>query len=214
MQADVNHAPAAYETAIRLEFSDGSAPLTKLDEVNLALARYGALLWPIDLSAAPQSIGKLLAQETLTPAESAQVRDHFLLSRERLLQLIAEAGRKPQVPGGSELNTSDTTNNVTYPQLYTVAAGFDYSRFDKFHVNGAPHGPGIDEILQLLTGANLRILLQIRNEGLVTLRVSCNDSTGWIITYDGGHPHIGSLTSATPGTKLLVQSYRTAEMGS
>jgi len=195
----------APDSRLHLEFSNDRAPLTDLDAINRAVAEYGARLWPIDLGAAPKTIHKLLAQQALTPAESAQVRDHFLLSRQRLLQLIAEAGRKPQVPGGGELTTLDATNNVSYPQLYIVAAGFDYTRFDKFHVNAAHDGTGLDEILQLLSGVGIRILVQTPDQGTITLHVTTSESTGWIITYDGGHPHIGSLTGATPGTKLLVQ---------
>ncbi len=92
---------------IRLEFSDGRSPPKDFDSVNEALAKYGARIWPLDLKAAPEPIRALLDRVTLTTDESARVRGHFLLSRERLLQLIGEAGRKPQVPGGGELSTLD-----------------------------------------------------------------------------------------------------------
>ena len=43
---------------------------------------------------------RLLTQPTLTDAEADRVRTHFLLPRERLLEIIEAAGRKPNVPGG------------------------------------------------------------------------------------------------------------------
>ena len=196
---------------ITLTFPDARPDLTTLPEINAGLARYNARLWPIDLAAVPVRVAALLRQETLTAAECSAVLDHFLLSREELLRLIGEAGRKPQVAGGGEMETLDTSNRVRYPQLYLVDAGIDYSRFDRFHVNAAADGTVVDDILQLLSGGKIRLLLQIKNEGLVTLSLAADNSTGWIVTYDGRHPHIGSLTGARPGTKLLAQVIGPAE---
>ena len=196
---------------ITLTFPDARPDLTTLPEINAGLARYNARLWPIDLAAVPVRVAALLRQETLTAAECSVVLDHFLLSREELLRLIGEAGRKPQVAGGGEMETLDTSTRVRYPQLYLVDAGIDYSRFDRFHVNAATDGTGVDDILQLLSGGKIRLLLQIKNEGLVTLSLAADISTGWIVTYDGGHSHIGSLTGARPGTKLLAQVIGPAE---
>jgi len=109
------------------------------------------------------------------------------------------------------METFDASNRVSYPQLYLVGAGIDYSRFDRFHVNAAADGTGVDEILRLLSGGKIRVLLQIKHEGLVTFSLAADNSTGWIVTYDGGHPHIGSLTGGTPGTKLLAQVIGPAE---
>ena len=39
-----------------------------------------------------------------------------------------------------------------------------------------------------------------------TVTFDCvGDERGWMVTYDGGRPHIGSFTGAEPGTKILVQ---------
>src|SRR5436305_1899546 len=118
---------------ITLTFPDARPDLATLPEINAALARYGARLGPIDLAAVPVRIAALLRQETLTAAECSAVLDHFLLPREQLLRLIGEAGRKPQVAGGGEMETFDASNRVRYPQLYLVGAGIDYNRFDRFH---------------------------------------------------------------------------------
>lgn len=191
---------------VRLESSDTRAPLTDLADVNATLSPVRARLWPLDLRGVPGDIRELLGQPTLDEKQAAAVREHFLLPRERLLELIGQAGRTPQVPGGGEMGTLDATNGVRYPQLYTVEAGTDYTRFDRFHTNTSSDGPGVDEVMQLLSGG-FRVLQRPPGAEAYTLHVECvGDGYGWVLTYDGGYPHIGSLSESRPGTKLLVQA--------
>jgi hypothetical protein len=138
--------------------------------------------------------------------ESERIKTHFLLSRQRLLEIISDAGRMPQVPGGGELTTVVSPHNYSYPQLYVVQDGIEYSRFDRFHVNIADDGSGVDEIMQLLSGSGVRLFQQAPGGGVLTLHLGCaNDEIGWLLTYNGAHPHIGSLSAAAPGTKVLMQ---------
>ena len=38
------------------------------------------------------------------------------------------------------------------------------------------------------------------------LELACpDDRSGWMVSYDGGSPHVGSLSDATPGTKVVMQ---------
>ncbi len=184
----------------------GRAPAT-LAEVNDALEAYGARVWPLDLSNVPDDLRRLLDEPTLSTAERARVREHFLLPRERLLEVIAGAGRTPQVPGGGELSTLDSTHGVQYPQLHLVVPGVDYGRFDRLHVNLAADRTGVDEVLQVLSGSGIRVVQSLPGVGVVTLYLDCPSSRqGWVVTYSGEHPHIGSLTDAGEGTKMLVQA--------
>lgn len=73
---------------------------------------------------------------------------HFLLSRERLLELIVRAGRTPHVPTGGALTTVVLTHGYSYPQLYLVQQDMDYTRFDRFHVNVADDGTGVANALR------------------------------------------------------------------
>lgn len=193
--------------AIRLEFASGRAGSGEPEEINEVLHRIGFGAWPMEVNGAPPAVGQLLAQPTLTVEEGQEVQRQFLLPRERLLEIITAAGRTPQVPGGGDLGPFDATNDLAYPQLYVVEEGVDYTRFDTFHVNTNPGGPGIDEVMQLLVGGGFRLLQHLPGEGEFTVTFDGGaDGTGWTITYDGGRPHIGSLTRARPGTKLLVQA--------
>ena len=98
------------------------------------------------------------------------------------------------------------TKGYAYPQLYLAAAGVDYSRFDRFHVNTADDGTGVDEIGQLLYGGGVRVLQRRPALGVVSLHLACpTPGQGWIVTYDGGLSHIGSLSAASPGSKFLMQ---------
>ena len=188
---------------IRLEFSDERPDVTALADINDALSSIGSRMWPLDLQQAPADIQKLLLQPTLTTAEAARVNAHFLLPRERLLEVIGRAGRIPHVAGGGTLTTVVSTHRYSYPQLYVVRENDDdYSRFDRFHVNVADDGTAVDEVLQLLSGGGIVILQRVRNERVLSLHL---DSPGWLVTYNGGNPHIGSLSQAEPGTKVIVQ---------
>lgn len=191
---------------LRLEFSSGRPSVTNLADINEASGPVGSRIWPLESRSAPISVRRMLKQPTLNDAEAASVKEHFLLSREQLLRVIAEAGRRAQVPGGGEMSTFDSTNGVAYPQLYIVEAGVDYTRFDRFHTNTTREGPGVDEVMQVLSGGGVRVLQHLPGEGLITLHVDCvEDEYGWIVTYDGGYPHIGSISAGRPGTKVLVQ---------
>lgn len=180
--------------------------MTTLAEVNDALARFGSRVWPLDLRSAPIDVRRLLNQPTLTNAEAERVRTQFLLSRGRLLDIIADAGRTPQVPGGGEMTTFVSNHGYSYPQLFVVQEGVDYSRFDRFHVNSTDDGTGVDEVMQILSGGGVRLLQHLPDEGVVTLHMDCAaEDGGWIVTYDGAYPHIGSISGARPGTKVLMQ---------
>jgi hypothetical protein len=191
---------------IRLEFARARPTVTSLAEINDILHPIGFRAWPIDLTGVAGHLRQLLALPTLTDADVEALRDSFLLSRERMLEIIEQAGRTPQVHGGGEMTTLDATNEVTYPQLYLVGAGVDYSRFDRFHVNSATEGPGTDEVMQILSGGGIHVLQHLPGAGEFTVAFDCvGGERGWGVTYDGGRPHIGSFTGAQPGTKILVQ---------
>lgn len=202
----------ANETGVRLIHSDERPAITDPAEINRALSSYGSRIGPLDLRHSPDDIGNLLDQVTLDASESARVRDHYLLSRERLLEVIDEAGRSPQVSGGGAMSTLDRTHNVAYPELYIVVPGADYSRFDTFHVNESPEGIGVDEVMQVLSGGGVRLLQRLPREGMITLEIHCRDEhSGWIVTYDGAYPHVGSISGARDGTKVLMQIIGTAQ---
>ena len=164
---------------VRLDLPANGRTVVGAAAANAALAAFGTRLWPIDLTAASDDVRSLLRRPELTAAESALVRDTFLLSRARLLEIIAAAGRTPTVPGGGELSTLDVANNVVYPQLYIVERDVDYSRFDRLHENISDNGISIDEVMSILAGGGVRLVQRLPDATEATLHLSCvGDSAG------------------------------------
>lgn len=191
---------------IKIKVADEVPVSLSVADSNEALSAWGIRLWPMDLSHVSDEIQTLLHQEDLTENEIERVKAHFLLSRERLVELISAARKQPHVPGGGELRTYDATHGYYYPQLWVVQRDLDYSRFDRFHVNMSDDGTAVDEVMQMLSGSGIVIQHRSSSHGLVTLYLDCpKDDAGWMITYSGGEPHIGSASRAAPGTKILVQ---------
>jgi hypothetical protein len=197
---------------LSLHFSDGRAVPATLDAINDELRTIGAGVWPLDLRDRPSDIRALLAKPLLDAAETECVTANFLLPRERLLQILARAGRAPAVAGGGALATFVSNLGHDYPRLHQVQQGVDYSRFDRFHVNAGPDGSGVDEVFQMLSGGGFVIRQRLDGGDILTLRLDCPDERqGWLGTYSGGRPHMGSISSATLGSKLLVQAFGARE---
>src|SRR5262249_31529702 len=151
----------------------GRPALISLSHVNAAMAEVGAHVWPLDLTGVPADVRRLLEQPTLTTAEEERIKAHFLLPRERLLEILRGAGRKPHVDGGGALSPTVVSHGYSYPQLWVVQGGIDYTRFDRLHVNVADDGTGVDEVLQMLSGRGIAIRQRQRAGAVWTLTLDC-----------------------------------------
>jgi len=171
----------------------------------------GSAIWPLETANAPEDIRALLEAPRLDQDESQRVMDHFLLPREQLLELVVAAGRTPGTKGGGFLSTTDKTHGVVYPQLYQVLERIDYSRFDRFHANRSLTQTGVDEIMHLLHGRGVVLHQKIPDQGVFKLEIDCPAGQGWTLTYDGDLPHIGSISDASLGAKILMQIFGPAE---
>jgi hypothetical protein len=66
-----------------------------------------------------------------------------------------------------------------YPQLWMVQGGEDYTRFDRFHVNLADDGTGVDEVVQVVSGKGVVVRVRNPDGSTQTLRLDCpNDRLG------------------------------------
>ena len=197
---------AAAEAGLRLEVPGEARSPTGRAAINARLDDVGAKVWPLSLANVPDDVRDLLDRERLSDTEQARLVEHFLLSRGRLLEVITAAGRTPHVAGGGAMHSQVSGHDTGYPRLYLVEEGVDYTRFDRFHVNRADDGTGADEIMQILSGGTIVLHQRMPDGETLTLRLDCpSASDGWLLTYDGGRPHIGSLSSAGVGTKILMQ---------
>ncbi|MGO9152862.1 hypothetical protein [Mycobacterium sp.] len=105
---------------LSLQFSDNRVVPDNLEAINNELQKIGAGVWPLDLRDRPAEIRALLAKPVLDAAEAERVKTQFLLPRERLLQIVAQAGRMPAVAGGGALATFVANLGHHYPQLHQV----------------------------------------------------------------------------------------------
>ncbi len=200
------------QTGLRLMIESTDMSWTAVDDVQEQLRQIGIGVWPLDLRDVPADIRGLLAEENLTDEETARARDHFLLSRERLLDLVAESGRMPNVPGGGAMETNVANQAYGYPQLWVVQGDVDYTRFDVLHVNTSDDGVGVDEVLQMVSGGGVVVRNRRPDGRIYNLRLDCLSADAcWMFSYDAGEDHVGSLSSATPGTKLVVQAFGPSE---
>jgi hypothetical protein len=194
-------------TGIRLDFSDGRSPLTSLEAINDVLLSKGTRLWPLDLRATPAEVRRLLEKPLPSPEEQTRIQQHFLLPRKRLLEIIRDASRVPEAENGGSLETFVVNHGYGYPHLYVVEDGVDYSRFDRFHVNVAEDGSSIDEIFQQLCGGGFEVVQRLPDGTEFCVTLDCVDAnSGWLGTYSGADPHQGRVSSAAPGSKILVQA--------
>lgn len=196
---------------LRLWLPDQKRAVTARDEINSALRDLGSAIWPLEVSSAPEDIREFLAAPSLDEVQSQHVADHFLLPRERLIELVGAAGRTPEIAGGGFLSTTDKTHGIVYPQLYQVLEGIDYSRFDRFHMNRSRALTGVDEVMHVLCGRGIVLHQKIPGRGVLRLEIDCPPGQGWTLTYDGNLPHIGSISGATLGAKILMQVFGPAE---
>ena len=200
----------AEESSIRVSISDGTQvsgeDAATLETINSALRDFETSVQRLDLRDCPQSVKPLLAKSELEAHESRILMDHLLLSREELLKVINASGRQPNVEGGGQLKVFDETHDYYYPNLWAVQPGTDYGRFDRMHINSDDKGVGVDEVIQLLFGGPMIVRHRSTDGREMQLTLSCADaSSGWLLSYNGGAPHVGSFRSATIGTKALVQ---------
>lgn len=182
-----------------------SEPITELKAAQACLRQHGIGLWPHDLSGLTPSLRAILDKERPSQTELDALKSAMVFDREALLGYIRDSGRDEAIAGGGALQTRVENHAYDYPQLYLAEAGVDYSRFDTYHINTAEDGTAVDEVLQLFCGGGLRIFHRVEG-GEVFLRLDCPAADrGWIVSYNGGEPHIGSFTEALVGTKALVQ---------
>lgn len=190
---------------LRLTAPGVHAPIADYAVAKDCLRQYGIGLWRHDLSDLSPALLAILDKERPSAAELEELKTAMLFERETLRAYIRDSGRAEAVDGGGALETRVVNHGYDYPQLFLVEAGIDYSRFDTYHVNTADDGTAVDEVIQILCGAGVRVFHRVAG-GEVSLRLDAPSAQrGWILSYSGGQPHIGSFAEAEVGTKALVQ---------
>lgn len=180
--------------------------LTELEAVNAYLLPQGIQFWPLDLANLPGPVRAALDRDKMSEQEAALIKAFFLLSRERLLELIAACGREPHVSGGGALETRVLPHDYTYPILLQITSEEPLTLYDQLHCNQASDGTGVDEVIQFFRGSGCYLRHRLPDGTEWEMTLSCpSDEQGWLFTYSGQHPHLASPGKCSPGSKFLVQ---------
>jgi len=124
---------------LRLEREGEQADLFSLEEINALRAPIGTRILAQDWSRLPDDLKDFLTDPDPLPERIAEVMPRFLLPRERLLEVIAQAGRQPHVPGGGEM-LELTGQGGSATQMFTA--------IDK---QIPPSPPDIPKVLEVFT---------------------------------------------------------------
>lgn len=188
------------EGMIKLEYSDGRTKTTGLVGINKVLKTVGVHVNEVSLPDAARPLLKASQERALTQEEYGQVLSYFSLHRGQLLDIIAEAGRKPEAHRGGYLSTSEV-GVAPYPKVYDMKAlttevkEYLQVKFGKLHVNSAENGEGIDEVMTIVAGGPWVWFFVLPDDvvGKLTLGHVGLQGKGWRISYPGLVPHGGYL---------------------
>lgn len=190
------------EGKLILDFSDGSAAISGVENINKVLRSVGVRVSTLPLPKEATPILEASKTRAVTPEESAQLISMFSLHRGQLIGQIEKAGRKPEVHRGGFLSTSEV-GIAPYPKVYDMKAMtpevkyFLQEKFGKLHVNSAENGEGIDEVMTIVSGGTWTwfFLLPDNVVGKLTLGNVNVGGQAWRISYPGLGPHGGFLDS-------------------
>lgn len=183
--------------------SSGEQLAEGFEAVNAMLEGTGVRVMPKPLEHEPPEILALLSKSELTEDENARLKAHFLLPRAQCLEIIAAAGRIPQVDGGGSMEAFHEGLDIQYPQLWVIEEGADYSDFYPYHRNTSDDGVGSDELSQILSGEGMGY--RYDTLGGVVLTTKTSPSEGVLVTFSGILPHAGPVNGVSAGSKVLVQ---------
>ena len=206
---------------LTLSYSDGRRATTGVDDVNAVLRSVGVRVSTVPLPGAASSLLETSKTRALTPEESAQLISAFSLHRGELLEVLDQAGRKPEAHRGGFLSISEE-DVPPYPKVYDMKAltpevtTYLQEKFGKLHVNSAEDGTGIDEVMTIVSGGPWTWFFLLPDDvvGKLTLGHVGSDGPGWRISYPGLVPHGGFLDSEyglvvafAHGPKTFVMRY-------
>jgi len=187
---------------LTLSYSDGRPDSNGLKDVNAALMTAGVKVSTLPLPTAATPILEASKTRAITPEETSKLISLFSLHRGQLLDIIEDAGRKPEAHRGGFLMTSED-GVAPYPKVYDMKAMtpeivvYLQKKFGKLHVNSAVNGMGIDEVMTIVSGGHWTwfFLLPDNTIGKLTLGHVDIGGQAWRISYPGLVPHGGFLDS-------------------
>jgi len=190
-------------SVLKLEFSNGRASLEGLQAVREALLAAGVGIGQLPLPTSAELLLKASESRALTDAETSEMLQIFELSRKDMLSYITSSGREPVIPGGGSM-TSCEEGVPPYPKVYDMQRMSEQDhihamrKFGRLHTNSVASGPGVDEVMQLVSGGPYTWFWQHPTDGVMKIsipRVQL-EGPGWWLCYGGLTPHGGFMDAS------------------
>lgn len=199
--AAIGLAPAALAAdLLQLQFSDGRADVRGVENVNAVLRAVGVRASTVAIPAAVQPILKASQTRATSAAEQKTLIASFALNRAQLLEQIQLAGRTPEVARGGHLGTAEG-DTAPYPKVYDMQAmtpdvqAAVLNRYGRLHVNSSDAGPGIDEVMTVVSGGPFTWMFVLPDATVARLTVNRIAANGPAVrlSYPGMGTHAGYM---------------------
>ncbi|KGH25475.1 hypothetical protein [Comamonas testosteroni] len=199
--AAMSLAPAAQAADfVKLQFSDGRPDVHGLENVNAVLRAVGVRASTVAIPDAVKPILKASQTRATSDEEQKTLLKTFVLNRAQLLEQIHLAGRTPEVARGGLLGTREG-DTAPYPKVYDMKAmtpdmqTWALNRYGRLHVNSSDAGPGIDEVMTVVSGGPFTWMYILPDATVARLTVDRIAENGPAVrlSYPGMGTHAGYM---------------------
>ncbi|MWL86882.1 hypothetical protein GA566_05490 [Cupriavidus sp. SW-Y-13] len=192
--------PASASDFVKLQFSDGRPDVHGTESVNAVLRAVGVRASTVAIPDAVRPILKASQTRATNDDEQQQLLKSFALNRAELLEQIRLAGRTPEVARGGLLGTREG-DTAPYPKVYDMKAltpemqTWALNRYGRLHVNSSDAGPGIDEVMTVVSGGPFTWMFVLPDATVARLTVDRIGESGPAVrlTYPGMGTHAGYM---------------------
>lgn len=185
---------------VKLQFSDGRADVRGVENVNAVLRAVGVRASTVAIPDAVKPILKASQTRATSEEEQKALLSSFQLKRADLLEQIRLAGRTPEVARGGLLGTAEG-DSASYPKIYDMKAltpdmqTWALNRYGRLHVNSSDAGPGIDEVMTVVSGGPFTWMYVLPDATVARLTVDRITENGPAVrlSYPGMGTHAGYM---------------------
>ena len=193
---------------VKLQFSDGRATVSGLENVNAVLRPIGVRASTVAIPEGAKPVLRASVTRPINAKEQQQLIATFSLNRADLLEQIRLAGRTPEVHRGGHLGTAEG-DTAPYPKVYDMKAmtpdmrTWALNRYGRLHVNSSDDGAGIDEVMTVVSGGPFTWMFVLPDGVLARLTVKriAEHGPALRLSYPGMGTHAGYMD---PSDGLIV----------
>ncbi|HAV1831700.1 TPA: hypothetical protein JG914_004545 [Enterobacter hormaechei subsp. steigerwaltii] len=187
---------------ISLQFSDGRPVVYGIERVNEILHSIGARASTVIIPNSARETLQVSEMRALTKDEQIFLVSEFHLHRGQLLELVALAGRQPQMYRGGFLSIAQQ-GTAPYPKVYDLQGmtpemrDHALTRFSRLHTNSAKDGTGVDEVMTFVSGGPFTHFFALPDGAVARVNMAAitTDSDAIRLSYNGLTPHAALMNA-------------------